>query len=99
WEWQTGRLLTKLGTIDEAIGAYRRAVRTLQSIRPELSSSYGSPQTSFRETLGPLYFELVDLLLQRASSLRDPNQAGPSLMEARHTFELFTAAALRAYFC
>jgi len=98
WEWQTGRLLTKLGTIDEAIGAYRRAVRTLQSIRPELSSSYGSPQTSFRETLGPLYFELVNLLLQRASSLRDPNQAGPYLIEARDTVELFKAAELRDYF-
>ena len=42
WEWQAGRLLTKTGTIDDAIGAYRRAVRTLQSIRPELSVSYGS---------------------------------------------------------
>jgi len=42
WEWQTGRLLTKLGIIDDAIGAYRRAVRTLQSIRPELSVSYGA---------------------------------------------------------
>jgi tetratricopeptide (TPR) repeat protein len=29
WEWQTGRLLTRLGTIDDAIGSYRRAVRTL----------------------------------------------------------------------
>ena len=71
WEWQTGRLLTKLGNIDDAIGAYRRAVRTLQSIRPELSVSYGASQISFRETLGPVYFELVDLLLQSAGSLRD----------------------------
>jgi CHAT domain-containing protein/Tfp pilus assembly protein PilF len=98
WEWQTGRLLTKLGTIDDAIGAYRRAVRTLQSIRPELSASYGAPQTSFRETVGPVYFELVDLLLQRASSLQDPNQVGPYLIEAREAVELFKAAELRDYF-
>ena len=98
WEWQTGRLLTKTGSVDDAIGAYRRAVRTLQSIRPELSASYGSPQTSFRETMGPLYFELVDLLLQRASSLQDPNQAGPYLIEAREAVELFKAAELRDYF-
>jgi CHAT domain-containing protein/Tfp pilus assembly protein PilF len=98
WEWQTGRLLTKLGTIDDAIGAYRRAVRTLQSIRPELSASYGAPQTSFRETVGPVYFELVDLLLQRASSLQDPNQVGPYLSEAREAVELFKAAELRDYF-
>jgi CHAT domain-containing protein/Tfp pilus assembly protein PilF len=98
WEWQTGRLLTKIGTIDDAIGAYRRAVRTLQSIRPELSVSYGAPQTSFRETMGPVYFELVDLLLQRASSLQDPNQVGPYLIEAREAVELFKAAELRDYF-
>jgi CHAT domain-containing protein/Tfp pilus assembly protein PilF len=98
WEWQTGRLLTKLGNIDDAIGAYRRAVRTIQSIRAELSASYGSPQPSFRETMGPVYFELVDLLLQRASSLQDPNQVGPYLIEAREAVELFKAAELRDYF-
>jgi CHAT domain-containing protein/Tfp pilus assembly protein PilF len=98
WEWQTGRLLTKLGTIDDAIGAYRRAVRTLQSIRPELSVSYGASQISFRETMGPVYFELVDLLLQRAASLREPSQVGPYLIEARETVELFKAAELRDYF-
>jgi CHAT domain-containing protein/Tfp pilus assembly protein PilF len=98
WEWQTGRLLKKLGTIDDAIGSYRRAVRTLQSIRPELTVSYGAPQTSFRETMGPVYFELVDLLLQRGASLQDRNQAGPYLIEARETIELFKAAELRDYF-
>jgi CHAT domain-containing protein/Tfp pilus assembly protein PilF len=98
WEWQTGRLLRKIGTIDDAIGSYRRAVRTLQSIRPELSVSYGAPQTSFRETMGPLYFELVDLLLQRGASLQGRDQVGPYLIEARDTVELFKAAELRDYF-
>jgi CHAT domain-containing protein/Tfp pilus assembly protein PilF len=98
WEWQTGRLLTQIGTLDDAIGSYRRAVRTLQSIRPELSVSYGAPQTSFRETLGPVYFELVDLLLQRASTLQDRDQIGPYLVEARETVELFKTAELRDYF-
>ena len=98
WEWQTGRLLRKLGSIDDAIGAYRRAVGTLQSIRPELSVSYGAPQTSFRDEMGPVYFELVDLLLQRGHSIRDPKEAAPYLIEARDTVELFKAAELRDYF-
>ncbi|MGH7796930.1 MAG: CHAT domain-containing protein [Candidatus Binatia bacterium] len=98
WEWQTGRLLKKVGTMDDAIGSYRRAVRTLQSIRPELSVSYGAPQTSFRETMGPVYFELVDLLLQRGASLQERDQVGPYLIEARETIELFKAAELRDYF-
>jgi len=98
WEWQTGRLLTKMGNIDDAINAYRRAVRTLQSIRPELSVNYGSPQESFRETIGPVYFELVDLLLRRAASVQDAGQVAPYLVEARESVELFKAAELRDYF-
>jgi CHAT domain-containing protein/Tfp pilus assembly protein PilF len=98
WEWQTGRLLTKMGNVDDAVNAYRRAVRTLQSIRPELSVNYGSPQESFRDTIGPVYFELVDLLLKRAASVQDPGQAAPYLIEARESVELFKAAELRDYF-
>lgn len=98
WEWQTARLLTKTGNIDDAINAYRRAVRTLQSIRPELSVNYGSPQESFRDTIGPVYFELVDLLLRRAASVQDAGQVAPYLIEARESVELFKAAELRDYF-
>ena len=70
WQWQTGRLLKALGKIDDAISAYRRAVATLQPIRQELYVSYGSTRSSFRESIGPVYFELVDLLLQSAASNR-----------------------------
>jgi tetratricopeptide (TPR) repeat protein len=63
WQWQTGRLRHALGDIDAAIAAYERAVETLQSIRYELLSDYRRSRASFREALGPVYFELVDLLL------------------------------------
>lgn len=98
WQWQTGRLLKKLGRIDDAIAAYRRAIHTVQSVRPELSVTYGGPQTSFRESIGPVYFELTDLLLQRAASLQDRGAIEPYLVEARDTVELFKVAELRDYF-
>lgn len=98
WQWQAGRLLNVMGRIDDAILAYKRAVYTLQSIRPELLTSYGGPQTSFRESVGPVYFELVDLLLQKAASLQNRNQVGPYLTEARESVELFKVAELRDYF-
>ncbi|HEV8640189.1 MAG TPA: CHAT domain-containing protein [Methylomirabilota bacterium] len=98
WQWQAGRLLKKLGTVDDALAAYRRAVLTLQSIRPELSATYGGLQTSFRESVGPVYFELVDLLLQRAASLPNRDQVGAYLVEAREAVELLKAAELRDYF-
>ena len=98
WQWQTGRLLKALGKTDDAISAYRRAVYTLQSIRPELSISYASPQASFRESVGPIYFELVDLLLQRAAELQERQEYEPFLIEARETVELLKVAELRDYF-
>jgi CHAT domain-containing protein/Tfp pilus assembly protein PilF len=97
WQWQAGRLLRALGRTNEAIESYRRAVYTLQSIRPELSVGYGV-LTSFRETIGPVYFELVDLLLQRARAEQRPEDVAPLLVEARETVELFKAAELRDYF-
>jgi len=98
WQWQAGRLLKKLGSVDDAIASYRRAVYTLQSIRQELSVGYGTQPTSFRETIGPVYFELVDLLLQRAATLRKADEIAPYLVEARETVELFKVAELRDYF-
>jgi CHAT domain-containing protein len=98
WQWQAGRLLKQLGSIDDAIASYRRAVATLQSIRPELAVSYGPRPTTFRDGVGPIYFQLVDLLLQRAASGNAPDEAAATLLEARETIELFKAAELRDYF-
>jgi len=97
WHWQAGRLMKKLGQPDEAIAAYRRAVYALQSIRSELTSAYGSTPASFRESIGPVYFELADLLLQRSASLAAPEQE-KYLREARDAVELFKVGELRDYF-
>ena len=97
WQWQTARLLRALGEVDAAIAAYRRAVDTLQSMRPELALGYG-PAPSFRTTLGPLYFELVDLLLQRSASETARAQYEPYLREARDIVEIFKVAELQDYF-
>ena len=98
WQWQAGRLLKKLGSADDALASYRRAIYTLQTIRQELSVGYGTPPTSFRETVGPVYFELVDLLLQRAATARSRDEISPYLIEARETVEVFKVAELRDYF-
>ncbi|MFQ5992589.1 MAG: CHAT domain-containing protein [Nitrospiraceae bacterium] len=104
WQWQTGRLLRAQGKIGGAISAYRRAVRTLQSIRQEISKSCmigsSSTRSSFRESVGPVYFELVDLLLQGAASASQKlrHRVEPYLVEARETVELLKAAELRDYF-
>jgi CHAT domain-containing protein/Tfp pilus assembly protein PilF len=98
WHWQAGRLMKKLGQPDEAIAAYRRAVYALQSIRSEMTSAYGLTPPSFRESIGPVYFELADLLLQRSASLTGREQEEEYLKEARDAVELFKVGELRDYF-
>ncbi len=97
WQWQAARLLRQVATVEEAIASYRRAVHTLQSIRPEFATGY-APVGTFRDTVGRVYFELVDLLLQRAGSVDRPEAAALHLIEARDTVELFKLGELRDYF-
>ncbi|HET6514864.1 MAG TPA: CHAT domain-containing protein [Thermodesulfovibrionales bacterium] len=98
WQWQAGRLLKAMGKIDDAIPAYRNALQTLQAIRQEMSQCYGRTKLSFRESVGPLYFEFVDLLLQRAAAMQGKEEYEPYLLEARETVESLKIAELRDYF-
>lgn len=100
WHWQTGRLLAVQDKMDEAILAYRRALQTLQPIRPELLVGPRERQLSFRDTTGRLYFELADLLLRRATAteVSDPEQYRELLSQAQNTMESFKAAELQDYF-
>jgi CHAT domain-containing protein len=98
WQWQSGRLLHAAGRLDEAIAAYRRAVGTLETLRLDFVSGPRASPLSFRQSVGPVYLELVDLLLRRAAALGDGEAAAPYLREARQSVELLKVAELRDYF-
>jgi CHAT domain-containing protein/predicted negative regulator of RcsB-dependent stress response len=98
WHWQTGRILKAQGKFDEAIQAYRRAVATLQPIRQELLVATRGRQSSFRESTGPLFFELSDLLLRQAASSQNSPRHQELLVQAQDTIESFKAAELQDYF-
>ncbi|GJL56059.1 MAG: hypothetical protein NPIRA02_31910 [Nitrospirales bacterium] len=98
WEWQAGRLLRSQGKMDEAILAYRRAVYTLQPIRHEVTRGFPVQSKSFRSSIGPLFFELVDLLLTQADETTDATVHQSILGNARRTMEQFKAAELQDYF-
>jgi CHAT domain-containing protein len=98
WRWQAGRLLAAQGNLDAAITAYEGALRTLQSIRTDLSSvdrRTGAP--SFREATEPVFLGLADLLLRRAAAGGDRAERA-DLAQARATIELLKAAELESYF-
>jgi len=100
WEWQSGRLLHAKHNNDAAIAAYRRAVETLQTIRHDVALRYGNPNagSSFREVAGSMYFQLADLLLQRADSAANAADLDKMLLEARDSTELLKSAELEDYF-
>lgn len=106
WQWQAARLHRKMGNVDEALGAYRGAVQTVSGMRPELAVRYDVSPGSFRESIGPLYFEFVDLLLRRAADSSGAASGGAAptgdmrglLVEARDVVESIKVAELRDYF-
>ncbi len=98
WEWKTGRYLKNLGHPEEAIQAYQRAIDTLQPIRPQLVLGLPSHPTSFRESVGLLFFEMADMLIERADQEPDVKKREALLFQTRDTIESFKAAELQDYF-
>lgn len=91
WQWQLGRLL-KQRDISGAIAAYTQAVDTLQSLRSDLVVINSDIQFSFRESVEPVYRELVSLLLQPSNT----NQQ--NLVQARQVIESLQLAELDNFF-
>ena len=63
WQWQLGRIYKAQGNKQEAIKFYEAAVETLESARKYLLGTDSELQFSFRDSVEPVYRELVDLLL------------------------------------
>ncbi|HEY9701536.1 MAG TPA: hypothetical protein V6C58_03780, partial [Allocoleopsis sp.] len=63
WQWQLGRIFKAQGEIKRAIASETGAVNTLQLLRSDLIAVNPDIQFSFRESVEPVYRELVSLLL------------------------------------
>ncbi|HRC43787.1 MAG TPA: CHAT domain-containing protein [Nitrospira sp.] len=98
WQWQSGRLLTRLGNLDHALSAYQEAAATLQPIRAEVAFSSQTSLDPAHQSIRSLYFELADLLLQRAALMTEEAEADSYLKAARDAIEAYKAAELRDYF-
>ncbi len=98
WQWQLGRQLAATGRLDEAIASYRQAASTLQPLRVELAQASSEGPIAGQEPMKPMYFELADLLLQRASLTEDGKAAEGYLLAARDAIEAYKTAELRDYF-
>ena len=64
WQWQLGRIHQALAEPEPAIAHYQAAVDSLQTVRHDLLTIESDVQFSFRDTVEPLYRELVALLVE-----------------------------------
>ncbi|NER35908.1 MAG: CHAT domain-containing protein [Oscillatoria sp. SIO1A7] len=91
--WQLGRIRKAQGNRQGAIVDYTEAVKTLQSLRSDLVAASSEAQFSFRESVEPVYRELVGLLLPAEG---EATQA--ELREARKSIEFLQVAELDNFF-
>jgi len=97
WQWQTGRLLKAAGKTKEAIASYEQAIATLQSIRNNLLAINTNLQFDFRDSVEPVYRELMQLLLE-PSGVTSQEQQKTNLSKVIDTLELLKLAELQNYF-
>lgn len=90
WQWQLGRLLKQQNQKEQAIAAYTEAVNSLKSLRKDLVAIDQNVQFSFRESVEPVYRELVDLILQSPTP--------ENLKTARELIESLQLAELDNFF-
>ena len=90
WQWQLGRIYKSQGESTKAIASYQQAVENLGKIREDLVAFNPESQYSFRESVEPVYRQLVELLISQ------PTQ--DNLIHARNTIESLQIAELENYF-
>ncbi|WP_084555254.1 CHAT domain-containing protein [[Phormidium ambiguum] IAM M-71] len=93
WQWQLGRIHRQRGNRQEAIVAYNQAVNSLESIRSDLVAISAEAQFDFRDTIEPVYRELVDLLLPFGENVEQAN-----LQRARNLIDSLQLAELDNFF-
>ncbi len=72
WQSQAGRIYKAIGQTESAVSSYRQAIATLQSIRSDLATANKDLQFDLRDSVEPVYRELMALLLDESQSKITP---------------------------
>ncbi len=91
WQWQLGRIRRIQGEQEGALTAYTLAFETLNSLRADLVATNPEIQLTFRESVEPVYRELVALLLQQENPSQD------NLKQARQVIQSLQLAELNDF--
>ena len=105
WEWQRGRVLKQKGKTKAAIVAYERSIQTLEQVRQEMVTANRDVQFDFRDTIDPIYRELVDLQLSQETAIvatkpksNDKSTKSNNLQSTLSTLDSLKLAELQNYF-
>ncbi|PZO44604.1 MAG: hypothetical protein DCF19_02335 [Pseudanabaena frigida] len=93
WRWQLGRLRSAQGDISGAIAFYSAAVDDLQQLRNDLVSINSGLQFSFRESIEPIYRQLISLLLLEEGAISSQK----NLQKAQEVIESLQLAELSSF--
>ena len=95
WQWQLGRIAHASGERSQAIAHYSQAVELLKSLSRDLVAIDSDIQYSFRNSVEPVYRELVSLLLEtnEGESITQASLAG-----GREVIESLQVAELNNFF-
>ena len=93
WQWQLGRIQRALENRPQAIAHYSRAVELLKSLSQDLVAVDPDLQYSFRDSVEPVYRQLVSLLLDEGDKIPQANLEG-----AREVMESLQLAELNNFF-
>lgn len=104
WEWQTGRILKALSKTSEAISAYQGAINIIDTIRRDILTANRDIQFDFRDTIEPIYRELVALKLSLEEPQKTANKSlvsqdrNNNIISILQTMDSLKLAELQNYF-
>ncbi|MBD2256836.1 CHAT domain-containing protein [Pseudanabaena sp. FACHB-2040] len=99
WQWQLGRIYRAQGQQAQALAAYQEAIATLEVIRNDILIADQELQFDFRDTVAPIYRELIALQLEPEGAIALPKQATSVNLEAAlTTADSLKLAELQSYF-
>ncbi len=94
WQRYLGQALVGKDQLEAAIQAYLRAIDVLQPIQHFLTVGYRQPVADFERAVRPVYYELAELLLEKAARTDDKTQQQALLLDVRNWLERLKAAEL-----
>jgi CHAT domain-containing protein len=90
FQWLSGKVYRKIGNNEKAITSYQNAIAFLQRLRKEQNNTLSYSQLGLKQSIEPVYRELISLLLMKDSP--------KSIKDALDAFQELQLSQLQSFF-